>query len=132
MESKPLEGVNVFAWFTQPLIFSFSLSLLEEGQKGRKTHGEIAEDIDKLPPLNTAVAPLTWAFPVSGIALGFQQRYSAENSLLESAGTFIYVSRPSGEARETRESKKSWMVEVMDRICITYKEGLEELCWFGS
>lgn len=101
MELKPLEGVDVFVWFTQPLLFLILPLGREQGQKGRKTHGEIAEDIDKLPPLNTAVAPLTLAFPVSGIALGFQQCYSAENGLLESAETLIYVSRPSGEARET-------------------------------
>lgn len=83
MELKPLEGVDVFAWFTQPLFFLILPLGREQGQKGRKTHGEIAEDIDKLSPLNTSVAPLTLAFPVSGIALGFQQCYSAENGLLE-------------------------------------------------
>lgn len=63
----------------------------EQEQKGRKTHGEIAQDIAQLPLVYTAVAPLTSVFPVSGIALGFQQCNSAKNGLLESPGTFLYV-----------------------------------------
>lgn len=50
MESKPLEGVDVFAWFTHPFIFFLTLPLgREQQQKGRKTHGEIAQDIAQLP-----------------------------------------------------------------------------------
>lgn len=36
MESKPLEGVDVFAWFTHPFIFPSSLSVpLEENGNGK-------------------------------------------------------------------------------------------------
>lgn len=92
MEPKPLEGVDVFAWFTHPFIFPASLSpwkRAEREQKGRKTHREAAQDIAQLPPVNAAVAPLTSVFPVSRIALGFQPCNSAEIGLLESPGIFM-------------------------------------------
>lgn len=44
MESKPLEGVDVFAWFTHPFIFPSSLSVpLEENgnRKGEKHTGKL-------------------------------------------------------------------------------------------
>lgn len=58
-------------------------------QRGRKTHGKLLRTLLRY----TTVAPLTSAFPVSGMALGFQQCNTAEDHLLESPETFMYVSR---------------------------------------
>lgn len=105
MESKPLEGVEVFAWFTHPFIFSFSLSPLEKNRnrKGGKHTGKLLRTLLR----HAAVAPLASAFPVSGTALGFQQCNAAEYHLLESPETFMYVSRsPRRSQGKMRVQKK--------------------------
>ena len=75
-------------------IHSSSLSLplgREQEQRGSKKHREHAQDIAQLPLMYTSVAPITSVFPVSGIALGFQQCNSAEEGLIGSLGIFMCV-----------------------------------------
>lgn len=93
MESKPLEGVNVFEWFTHPFISFFPSVPLgrEQEQRGRKKHREHAQDIAQLPLMYTSVTPIASVFPESGIALGFQECNSAEEGLFVSPGIFMYA-----------------------------------------
>lgn len=78
----------------------------EQEQKGRKAHSEIAQGIAQLPLMYTAVASLTSVFSVNGIAPDSQQCNSAENSQLESLGTFMCVSRCPKEKQGKKESSK--------------------------
>lgn len=107
MESKPLEGVDVFAWFTHPFIFSFSLSPWKRTgtEREENTQGNCSGHCST-PMVYTAVAPLTSVFPVSGIAQGSQQCNSAENGLLETPGTFMYALRSPRRSKGTMRAQK--------------------------
>lgn len=104
MESKPLEGVDVFA---RSHIHSSSLSHPSPLKRTGTEREENTRRNCSTPMVYTAVAPLTSVFPVSGIALGFQWCNSEENGLLESPGTFMYALRsPRRRKGKMRVQKK--------------------------